>query len=127
MNKYETYGKKLEELGLFKPIYQDEKITICNVSDWCYYLITNNAGIAICIRKEKMFDIIKNPDGLIKTYLKLPEVEQDKISFYIEMKSLPDILTNMKKKVENNPSLSLIDPELEKQIMQEFGMVGKRK
>lgn len=125
-NKYEKYGIELENKGFFKPVYKDDKITICNVCDYCYYIIYNEPGIAINIRPETIINTIKDPLPILELYSKMAYADQLKISFIISQPNLEKVLFDVQSKVKKQPKLSIINSEVEKQIIQEFGMTGKK-
>lgn len=127
MNKYEQYGRVYEERGILKPIYKDEKITICNVCDFCYYMFLNETGLAINIKADSIKKIINDPGSVFAYFNSLPNHIKPAISFVINMKNIDDFFGRLQLAAKNEPERVVVDPELEKQIMQEFGMAGRRK
>ena len=126
MNKYDQYFKKYEEMGLVKPIYKDEKITVCNVGDYCYYVISNNVGVALNIKTDRVREVIQNPGPTFLRYNQLPEAVRNAVGFMVDMDGIDNFLRTVQRRVKEEPKISQIDYELEKQIMQEYGMSGRK-
>ena len=119
--RYDTYGKELEELGLLKPIYTSERITVCNVCNYCYYIIYKASGVAINITAESIEKNIGNPMKLLKLFCKLPYEEQIKSSFMIADPRIKRVLIDVREKVQNDPTLSQTDPEVDRRIIEKYG------
>lgn len=126
MNKYDKYCVIYEEKGLLKPIYKDDKITICNVGDFCYYMIVNEVGVAINISADYIRSIIENPEKTIDAYVKLPIETKKAVSFFVDKGNVEKLLVDIKNIGIKEPQRIVINSEVEKQIIQEFGMAGKK-
>ena len=122
MNKYKNKGEEFEKKGYLKSIYKDSKITICNLCDCCYYVFYNDTGLAINIRPDAIRQVISDPKRTLKAYRKLPDNIKVRVSFYINSNKMEEVMLDVIRKIKENPQLSVTDPVLEEQIMQEYGM-----
>lgn len=127
MNKYEQYCKKYEQMGMLKPIYKNQDITICNVCGFCYYLFENETGLAINVRADALKQIIEDPGPTFAYFNSLPIHIRKAISFFVNMQGVEKFFSKVQEKAKKEPERIVVDLELEKQIMQEYGMAGRSK
>ncbi len=121
-NKYEIYGQRLEMLGLSRPIYKDDKITITYMGDRYYYIFENHIGLGVPILAYKMMEIIENPDKLFTSYWSLSDKAKNLLTLHIQNPNLEEMFTKVKARTEANPEVRTpYNAEVEKMIFEKYG------
>lgn len=119
---YSTYKNE----GLIKELANNEDFFLCNLVNYGYYLIYAPTGLGIPINKEKLRIAIEQPIDLLQAFTNLPNDQKQNLGIVLSEPAIYDWAVKAKESGQFNNSNN-IDIELEEQIMQEFGMVGKRK